>query len=193
MSQMSLTGEGDGYAPNSGRPAYDEIRPLSVRMRDSVRAQLAVLAQLNNRSVTEETRLALEHWVEKAKTDPSLKERADRVRAEIDREVELKRRSAERDAEHRRQAIAAVLGVDGMPPELDEESGVQASAEAEYEPESEPDDVEITEQSEPVGQEESASEPDTPSAEDSAPVPGDNAAATETPVKQARIQRRKAG
>lgn len=192
MSQTSLTEEGDGYVPRSRRPQHDEIRPLSVRMRDSIRAQLDVLAQLNNRSVTEETRLALEHWVEKAKTDPSLKERADRVRAEIDREVEQKRRSAERDAEHRRQAIAAVLGVDGMPPELDDESGVQASTEAEYEPESEPDDVEITEQSEPVGQEESASEPDTPSAEDSTPEPGDNAAATKTPVKQARIQRRKA-
>ncbi|WP_370895089.1 hypothetical protein [Janibacter sp. GXQ6167] len=135
MSQMSITGDADGYVPNSARPAYDEIRPLSVRMRDSVRAQLDVLAQLNNRSVTEETRLALEHWVEKAKTDPSLKERADRVRAEIDREVEQRRRSAERDAEHRRQAIAAVLGVDGLPPESDDEFDVEASKEAEHDPE----------------------------------------------------------
>lgn len=192
MSQMSLTGEGDGYAPNSGRPAYDEIRPLSVRMRDSVRAQLDVLAQLNNRSVTEETRLALEHWVEKAKTDPSLKERADRVRAEIDREVEQKRRSAERDAQHRRQAIAAVLGVEGTQPEPDNEFDVQVSEEAEYDSESEFDDVEVTEQAESMEQEESASEQDIPPTEDAAPEPDDNAEATETPVKQARISRRKA-
>ena len=85
MSQMSLTGEAGGYAPNSGASSYDEIRPLSVRMRESIRAQLDVLAQLNDRSVTEETRLALEHWVERAKTDPSLKERADRVRADVER------------------------------------------------------------------------------------------------------------
>ena len=188
MSQMSLTGDGDGYVPDSGRPAYDEIRPLSVRMRDSVRAQLDVLAQLNNRSVTEETRLALEHWVEKAKTDPSLKERADRVRAEIDREVEQKRRSAERDAQHRRQAVAAVLGVDGTQPELDDEFDVQASEEAEHEPDSEPD-VGFAESSEP---EESASEQDAPPIEDANTEPGDNAEATETPVKQARTPRRKA-
>lgn len=181
MSQMSITGEGDGYAPNSGRPAYDEIRPLSVRMRDSIRAQLDVLAQLNNRSVTEETRLALEHWVERAKTDPSLKERADRVRAEIDREVEQKRRSAERDAQHRHQAIAAVLGVDGTQPEPDDESDVQASDEAERDPESEFDNGELTEKVEPVEQEESASEQDALPAE-----------ATEMPVKQARTPRRKA-
>lgn len=112
MSQTSLTGEAGGYAPNSGAAPYDEIRPLSVRMRDSVRAQLDVLAQLNNRSVTEETRLALEHWVERAKTDPSLKERADRVRVEIDEEAEHRRRSIDRDAANRRHAIAAVLGVD---------------------------------------------------------------------------------
>lgn len=189
MSQMSITGDADGYVPNSARPAYDEIRPLSVRMRDSVRAQLDVLAQLNNRSVTEETRLALEHWVEKAKTDPSLKERADRVRAEIDREVEQKRRSAERDAEHRRQAIAAVLGVDGAPPESDDEFDVEASEEAEHDAEPEFDDVEFGEQADPVEHEESASEPDTLPTEDADTEPDDNA---ETPVKRARIPRRKA-
>lgn len=192
MSQMFITGDGDGYAPNAGRPAYDEIRPLSVRMRDSVRAQLDVLAQLNNRSVTEETRLALEHWVEKAKTDPSLKERADRVRAEIDREVEQKRRSAERDAQHRRQAIAAVLGVDGTQPEQDDEFDMQASEEAEYDPESEAEDVEFTEQAEPVESEEPAFAQDAPPAEDANPEPSDNAEATETPVKRARAPRRKA-
>lgn len=185
MSQMSLTGEAGGYAPNSGRPAYDEIRPLSVRMRDSVRAQLDVLAQLNNRTATEETRLALEHWVERAKTDPALKERADRVRAEIDQEVEQKRRSAEREAQHLRHAIDAVLGIDNGgeddPADADEDEDA-FDEEADFDPESADllDENEQDESADPVDPEQA----DAP-AEEPAETP-------EAPVKQARIRRGKA-
>lgn len=77
---------------------------LSVRTSEDTRAQLEVLAQLNERSVTEETRIALEHWVEKSKSDPAVLKRAERVRAEI-----------ERDAETKRNAINAVLGGNGKP------------------------------------------------------------------------------
>lgn len=156
MSQTSLTGEA-GYAPNSVAPAYDEIRPLSVRMRDSVRAQLDVLAQLNNRTATEETRLALEHWVERAKTDPSLKERADRVRAEIDQEVEQRRRSAERDAEHRRQAIAAVLGMDD-----DAKQGDPAEQDASKLDEDTGQEADTVDQTEPANAEDAPSSPEEP-------------------------------
>jgi len=74
-------------------------RVLSLRIDDSLRAQLDVLAQLNGRSVTEECRLGLEHWVTQSKADPSILARAAQVRAEI-----------ERDAQTRRDAIQAVLG-----------------------------------------------------------------------------------
>ncbi|QNO38657.1 hypothetical protein H4J02_06610 [Protaetiibacter sp. SSC-01] len=74
-------------------------RVLSIRMDEDTRAQLEVLSQLNDRSLTEETRVALEHWVERSKTDPSVKERAESVRAEIEREAETKR-----------NAIAAIFG-----------------------------------------------------------------------------------
>lgn len=79
-----------------GSTAY---KVLSVRTSEDTRAQLEVLAQLNERSVTEETRIALEHWVEKSKSDPAVLRRAEQVRAEI-----------ERDAETKRNAINAVLG-----------------------------------------------------------------------------------
>lgn len=79
-----------------GSAAY---KVLSVRTSEDTRAQLEVLAQLNERSVTEETRIALEHWVEKSKSDPAVLKRAEQVRAEI-----------ERDAETKRNAINAVLG-----------------------------------------------------------------------------------
>lgn len=74
-------------------------RVLSVRMSEDTRAQLEVLAQLNNRSLTDETRHALEAWVERSKSDPSVLRRAEQVRAEIEREAQTKR-----------NAIAAVLG-----------------------------------------------------------------------------------
>lgn len=99
----------DGFAMPEPDVSAITFRVLSVRMRDDARAQLDVLAQLNDRTVTEETRLALEHWVEQAKTDPTLKDKADRVRAEIDRDAENRRQSIERDAAARRNAIEAVL------------------------------------------------------------------------------------
>ncbi|QCY47315.1 hypothetical protein GcLGCM259_1585 [Glutamicibacter creatinolyticus] len=80
----------------TGNAAY---KVLSVRTSEGTRAQLEVLAQLNERSVTEETRIALEYWVEKSKSDPEVLKRAEQVRAEI-----------ERDAETKRNAINAVLG-----------------------------------------------------------------------------------
>lgn len=83
--------------PGSGYEA--SYRVLSVRMSDDTRAQLEVLAHLNNRSLTEETRVALEHWTKRSKTDPAIKERAAKVRAEIEREAQTKR-----------NAIAAIFG-----------------------------------------------------------------------------------
>lgn len=52
------------------------------------RAQLDVIAQLNDRSVTEEIRLDLEAWVETSKSDPKVLKRAETVRAAIEREVQ---------------------------------------------------------------------------------------------------------
>lgn len=85
--------------------ALGPIRPLSVRITDGLRAQLEVFAQLNDRSVTEEIRLALEAWVETSKSDPKVLARAETVRAEIEREAETKR-----------SAIAAIFGADTPAP-----------------------------------------------------------------------------
>lgn len=79
----------------SGYSASDSIRPLSVRMYDSARAQLEVLAQLNGRSVTEEVRLALENWIDKSKSDPKVLARADEVRKSIEREAAMRRDAIE--------------------------------------------------------------------------------------------------
>ncbi|MFW8744807.1 hypothetical protein [Mesorhizobium japonicum] len=79
----------------SSYSAGDSIRPLSVRMLDSSRVQLEVLAQLNGRSVTEEVRVALEAWIEKSKSDPKVQARAEQVRADIEREAAVRRGAIE--------------------------------------------------------------------------------------------------
>lgn len=65
-------------------------RPIPVRATDGLRAQLDILAQLNDRSLTEEIRVALEGWVITSKADPKVLERAETVRAEIEREAKTK-------------------------------------------------------------------------------------------------------
>jgi uncharacterized membrane-anchored protein YjiN (DUF445 family) len=79
-----------------------QLRTLAVRITEDLRAQLDIVAQLTGRTTTEEIRLALEHWIEKTKSDPEIQKKAEAIRAEI-----------EREAQTRRNAIAAIFGGDG--------------------------------------------------------------------------------
>jgi len=72
-----------------------QMRTLAVRITDDLRAQLDLIAQLNDRSVTEEIRLSLEGWIERSKSDPNVLKRAETVRAEIEREATTKRNAIE--------------------------------------------------------------------------------------------------
>jgi predicted transcriptional regulator len=71
--------------------APSQMRTLAVRITDDLRAQLDVIAQLNDRSVTEEIRVALEDWIDRSKSDPKVLARAETVRADIEREAQTKR------------------------------------------------------------------------------------------------------
>lgn len=73
------------------QPSYVPVKTLAVRLTEDLRAQLDIIAQLNERSVTEEIRVALESWIEKSKNDPAVLKRAEAVRAEIEREAATKR------------------------------------------------------------------------------------------------------
>ena len=85
--------------PSGGSQPSGPLRTLAVRIHDDLRAQLDVIAQLNDRSVTEEIRVALESWIETIKSDPKTLQRAESVRAEIEREADTKR-----------NAISAIFG-----------------------------------------------------------------------------------
>lgn len=81
--------------PDVPATALGPLRTLAVRITDGLRAQLDVIAQLNDRSVTEEIRLALESWIEVSKSDPKVLQRAATVRAEIEREAKTKQSAIE--------------------------------------------------------------------------------------------------
>ncbi|GAA4383334.1 hypothetical protein [Agromyces bauzanensis] len=81
--------------PEVPASALGPLRTLAVRITDGLRAQLDVIAQLNDRSVTEEIRLALESWIEASKSDPKVLQRAETVRAEIEREAKTKQSAIE--------------------------------------------------------------------------------------------------
>lgn len=81
-----------------GSARTTQMKPLPVRLSEDVRAQLDILAQLNDRSTTEEIRLAIEAWIDRSKSDPAIQQRAEYARAEI-----------ERAATTQRNAIAAIF------------------------------------------------------------------------------------
>jgi predicted transcriptional regulator len=85
----------DATPPAGAYPATSQMRTLAVRITDDLRAQLDVIAQLNDRSVTEEIRIALEAWVVTSKSDPKVLARAETVRAEIEREAKTKQGAIE--------------------------------------------------------------------------------------------------
>lgn len=88
-----------------------QLRTLAVRITEDLRAQLDVVAQITGRSTTEEIRVALEHWVEKTKSDPAILQKAAAIRADI-----------EREAQTRRNAISAIFGAEDAAEEKTEES-----------------------------------------------------------------------
>jgi predicted DNA-binding protein len=83
----------------SATAGSSQLRTLAVRISEDLRAQLDIIAQLTGRSATEEIRLALEHWIEKTKSDPEILKKAKQVQSEI-----------ERKAQTQRDAIAAIFG-----------------------------------------------------------------------------------
>lgn len=91
----SASANGLGYGP---------VKPLAVRLNESTRTQLDIIAQLRDRNVTDEVRLAIDAWIDQAKDDSALQRRAQDVRDEI-----------EREAAGKREAIAAIFDATPAP------------------------------------------------------------------------------
>lgn len=87
-------------------------KPITIRLDEATRAQLDIIAQLNDRTVTDEIRSALRHWIARTKDDPTVQARAEQIRAEIEREAKTKR-----------DAIAAIFEAPGSTPGATSPSG----------------------------------------------------------------------
>lgn len=75
------------------------VKTLAIRLEPDLHAQLSLIAQLRNSTITDEIRLALAAHVASIKSQPDFVARADDVLDAIDRE-----------ALARRQAIASLFG-----------------------------------------------------------------------------------
>ena len=77
------------------------MKTLGIRLEEDQHAQLTMIAQLENLSIVDAIRQAIDQWVEARRDRPELKERAQTLLNEI-----------EQEAAARRGAIAALLGSD---------------------------------------------------------------------------------
>jgi hypothetical protein len=74
------------------------VKTLAIRLEEEQHAQLTIIAQLEELTVTDAIRQAIEQWVEARRNNPQLKARAQAVLDEI-----------EQEATTRKGAIAALL------------------------------------------------------------------------------------
>jgi hypothetical protein len=72
---------------------------MAIRLDDDQHAQLGMIAKLEELTVTDAIRQAIDQWIESRRSNPELQARAEAVLDDIDR-----------DAATRRGAIAALLG-----------------------------------------------------------------------------------
>jgi hypothetical protein len=75
------------------------VKTMAIRLDDDQHAQLGMIAKLEELTVTDAIRQAIDQWIESRRSNPELQERAEAVLEDI-----------ERDAATRRGAIAALLG-----------------------------------------------------------------------------------
>jgi hypothetical protein len=67
------------------------MKTLAIRLEDEQHAQLAMIAQLEELTVSDAIRQALEAWIEARRSNPELQARAEAVLADIDREAATRR------------------------------------------------------------------------------------------------------
>ena len=80
-------------------PEEGAKKTLAIRLEAEQHAQLTMIAQLEELTVTDAIRQAIDQWIEERRNSPQLQERAQAVLDDI-----------ERDAANKRGALAALLG-----------------------------------------------------------------------------------
>ena len=78
------------------------MRTVAIRLEDELHAQLGMIAKLEELTLTDALRQAIDQWIDERRTNPELQARAQAVLEDI-----------EREATTRRGAIEALLGDGG--------------------------------------------------------------------------------
>lgn len=71
------------------------MKTMAVRLEDEQHAQLAMIAQLEELTVADAIRQAIESWIDARRSNPQLQQRAEAVLAEIEREASTRRGAIE--------------------------------------------------------------------------------------------------
>jgi predicted transcriptional regulator len=79
------------------------MRTLAIRLEDELHAQLGMIAKLEELTLTDALRQAIEQWIDERRNNPELQARAAAVLADI-----------ELEAATRKGAIEALLGNEGI-------------------------------------------------------------------------------
>lgn len=95
---MSVTDSGSG----TNRPAG--VKTLAIRLEPDLHAELTLIAQLREQTITDEIREAIETHIVRIKSDPTWANKADDVLVEI-----------ERQAAKQRDAFARLFGTADQP------------------------------------------------------------------------------
>ena len=74
------------------------MKTLAIRLEDDQHAQLGLIAKLEELTVTDAIRLAIDQWIESKRSNPQLVARVEALLADLDRE-----------AANRREAITALI------------------------------------------------------------------------------------
>lgn len=75
---------------SEGRSNGQSVKTLAIRLDEETHAQLSVLAQLRESTITEEIRTAIVSHLVSTKSDPALSARAQAVLDEIERESQAR-------------------------------------------------------------------------------------------------------
>jgi hypothetical protein len=67
------------------------VKTLAIRLEGDLHAQLSLVAQLDNLSLTDAIRKAIEEYIERKKAEPDFAARAAAMLDEIDREAQARR------------------------------------------------------------------------------------------------------
>jgi len=67
------------------------MKTLAIRLEEDQHAQLAMIATLEELTLTDAIRQAIDQWIESKRSNPELQARAETVLADIDREAETRR------------------------------------------------------------------------------------------------------